>query len=111
MFSKRSALKSFAKFTGKWLFQSLFFNNVAGRRPATLLKKESQAQLFSCEFCGIFKNTFFYRMPLVAASVYTSFINLPYFWQVRNWINITQRLLYTDFYSILLYQTSVPTRA
>ena len=25
-------------------------------------------QVFSCEFCYIFKNTFFYRTPLVAAS-------------------------------------------
>ena len=24
--------------------------------------------MFSCEFCGIFNNTFSYRMPLVAAS-------------------------------------------
>ena len=28
--------------------------------------------MFSCEFCEIFKNTFFYRTPLVAASVPTS---------------------------------------
>ena len=30
---------------------------------------ESPAQVFSCEFCQIFKNTFIYRPPLVAASV------------------------------------------
>ena len=33
-----------------------------------LIKKETLAQLFSCEICEIFKNTFFYRTPLVAAS-------------------------------------------
>ena len=38
--------------------QSLFFNKVAGLRPATLLKKEALAQVFSCEFCEISKNTF-----------------------------------------------------
>ena len=27
-------------------------------RPATLLKKETLAQVFSCEFCKMFKNTF-----------------------------------------------------
>ena len=27
-------------------------------RPATLLKKETLAQVFSCEFCEISKNTF-----------------------------------------------------
>ena len=36
-----------------------FFNKVAGLRPATLLKKETQAQVFSCEFREISKNTFF----------------------------------------------------
>ena len=34
---------------------------------ATLLKKDS-TQVFSCEFCEIFKNTFFYRTHLVTAS-------------------------------------------
>ena len=36
---KKSVLKNFAKLTGKHLFQNLFFNKVAGLRPATLLKK------------------------------------------------------------------------
>ena len=39
--------------------QSLFLNKVARLRPATLLKKETLAQVFSCEFCEIFKNAFF----------------------------------------------------
>ena len=33
----------------------------------TLLKKETLALVFSCEFCEISKNTFFYRTPLMAA--------------------------------------------
>ena len=41
-------------------------------KPTNLLKK-SLAQVFSCKFCKIFKNTFFYRTPLVAASVLTLF--------------------------------------
>ena len=32
------------------------------------IKKETLAQVFSCEFCEISKNTFFHRTPLVAAS-------------------------------------------
>ena len=36
--SEKGVLRSFAKFTGKHLCQSLFFNNVAGLRPVTLLK-------------------------------------------------------------------------
>ena len=42
-------------------------------RLATLLKKETLAQVFSCEFCEIFKDTFFNRIPPVAASVNYSF--------------------------------------
>ena len=32
------------------------------------VNKETLAQVFSCEFCVIYKNTFYYRTPLVAAS-------------------------------------------
>ena len=35
------------------------------------IKKEALAQLLSCEFCEISKNTFFYRTPLVVASLHT----------------------------------------
>ena len=55
---KTSVLKNFAKFIGKHLCRSLFFNKVADLKPATLLKKETPTQVFSCEFCEIFKNTF-----------------------------------------------------
>ena len=43
------------------------FNN---RRPQAynFIKKEALAQVFPCEFCETFKNTFFYRTPPVAAS-------------------------------------------
>ena len=47
---KKSVLRNFAKFTGKHLCQSL-------------------AQVFSCEFCEIFKNTFFSWNTYGAASV------------------------------------------
>ena len=47
---KKSVLKNFAKFTGKHLRLSLFFNEVAGLRPD---------QVFFCKFCGIFKKTLF----------------------------------------------------
>ena len=39
VFCKKGVLRYFAKSTGKHLCQNLFFNKVAGRRPATLLKK------------------------------------------------------------------------
>ena len=58
VFCKKSALKNFAKFTGKHLCQGLFFNKVAGFRPSTLLKKRLW-HVFPCEFCEISQNTFF----------------------------------------------------
>ena len=37
--------------------------------PESLFNKvETLAQVFSCEFCQISKNTFLYRTPLVTAS-------------------------------------------
>ena len=68
VFCTKDGLKNFAKFTGKDLCQSLFFNKVADLRPF-FIKKETLAQIFSCEFCEISRNTFSYRTPLVAASV------------------------------------------
>ena len=37
-------------------------------RPATLLKKRLLAMMFTCEFCKIFKNTYFERTFSVTAS-------------------------------------------
>ena len=73
VFCKKGVLKNFAKFTGKHLCQSFFFNKVAALRPAILLKK-TLAQMFSCEFCEVYKSTFFHRTLLVAASVKYNFI-------------------------------------
>ena len=63
VFCKKGVLKNFANFTGKHLCHGLFFIRAAGLRPATWLKK-TLAHVLSCEFCEIFKNTFFYRTPL-----------------------------------------------
>ena len=40
VYCKKGVLRNFAKFTGKRLCQSLFFNKVTGIRPATLLKRD-----------------------------------------------------------------------
>ena len=50
VFCKKGVLRNFAKFTGKHLCYSLFFNKVAGLRVATLLKKETLAQCFPVKF-------------------------------------------------------------
>ena len=66
-FYKKGVLRNFVKFTGKQLCQGLYLN---------FIKKETLAQLFSCEYCEISKNTFFHRTPLVAASVYSAVLQL-----------------------------------
>ena len=55
VFCKKVVLRNFAKFTGKQLCQ----------RPQAciFIKKETLAQVFSCEFCEIFKNTLFTSPP------------------------------------------------
>ena len=42
---------------------------LANHRPeaCNFIKKETVAQVFSCEFCEIYKNIFYYRTPLLAA--------------------------------------------
>ena len=63
----------------KWRINITYFNNkryylMAWTKmtlPAlacNFIKKESLTQVFSCEFCEISKNTFFYGTPPVAAS-------------------------------------------
>ena len=67
--------RNFAKFTGKHLCQSLFFNKVAGLRPKTcnIIKKETLARVFSCEFCKISENTFFTEHLWTTASFLFNF--------------------------------------
>ena len=57
-YSVKNVLKNFAKFTGKHLCQSLFFNKVAGRRPATLLKKRLWRKCFPGNFAKFLRKPF-----------------------------------------------------
>ena len=66
---KIGVLKNFTKFTGKPLCQNLFFNKI--------LKKETLAQVFSCEFCEFFKNTFLTKRLRTTAFIITKLFNLP----------------------------------
>ena len=54
---KKGVFENFTKFTGKHLYQSLNFN-----------KKDTLAQVFSCEFCEAFKDSFFTEHLWTAAS-------------------------------------------
>ena len=48
--AKKGVLRNFTKFTRRHLCQSLIFNNVAGLRPATLLKKGLWHKCFPVHF-------------------------------------------------------------
>ena len=48
-----------------------------------VVQRCSAKKVFSCEFCEIFKNTFFYRASPLAASVFFFFFFLVLFWQVN----------------------------
>ena len=73
LFCKKGVLRNFTKFTGKHLCQSPYFNN--------FIKIEFLAQVFSCQFYEISKNTFFHRIPLVDASAVCFFEELcPKIW-------------------------------
>ena len=50
VFCKKGVLTNFAKFTGEHKYQSLFFNKVAGLRPAALLKKRFWHRCFPMNF-------------------------------------------------------------
>ena len=58
VFCRKGVLRNFAKFTGKHLCHSLFFNKVAGLRPATLLKKRLWHRCFPVNFAKFLKTPF-----------------------------------------------------
>ena len=55
VFCRKGVLRNFAKFTGKHLCQSFFFNKVSGLRPATLLKKRIWHRCFPANFAKFLK--------------------------------------------------------
>ena len=58
VFCQKGVLRNFAKFTGKHLCQSLFFNKVADLRPATLLKKRLWHRCFPVNFAKFLRIPF-----------------------------------------------------
>ena len=58
VFYIKGVFRNFPKLTGKYLRQTLLFNNVAGLRPATLLKKSLWHMCFSVNFAKFFGTPF-----------------------------------------------------
>ena len=59
VFCKKGVLENFAKFTGKHLYQSLFFNKVADLRPVTFLKKRLRHRCFPVNFANFLRTPIF----------------------------------------------------
>ena len=107
MFCKKDVLINFAKFTGKYLCQILFFNKVAGLSLQFYWKRDSGTGVL----LWILRNTrytFSYRTPPVAASE-----NKPYFliclktrngvltYYKRSLVKASDSLIYVSTYLIL----------
>ena len=58
VFCKKGVLRNFGKFTGKHQCQSLFFNKVAGLRPATLLEKRPWHRCFRVNIVKFLRTSF-----------------------------------------------------
>ena len=58
VFCKKGVLRNFTELTGKHLHQSLFFNKVAGLRPAALLKKRLWHRCFPLNFVKFLRTPF-----------------------------------------------------
>ena len=69
------------------------------------MDRETLAQMFSCEFCEISKNSFSYRTPPIAASVMAVFI--VYFVAMRMIKISLKRILHTKMVETELHSTDL----
>ena len=78
MFFKKVTLTNFAKFTGKHLCRSLYFNKIAGQKPATLLKKRLRWRRFPVNFAKLLTTTFLRNTSrdCFCVSVYPKFFSI-----------------------------------
>ena len=75
-FYKKGVLRNFTKLTGEHLCQGLFFNKVAGLRPATRLEKRLWHRCFPVNFVK-FLRTPFLKEHLWWLLLYSLYIDYP----------------------------------
>ena len=63
VFCKKGVFRIFTKFTGKHMCQSIFFNEVADLRPATLLKTRLWHKCFPVNFDKFLRTPFYIEHP------------------------------------------------
>ena len=78
-----SVLKNFAKFTGKHLCQSVFFNNAADSKPATLLKRKFLHRYSPVNFAKLWLLLYIWRHLLQKHILYLQ-------WLLHMWDNLHQ---------------------
>ena len=66
-------LKHFTVFTWKHLCWSFFLIKLKALRPETLLK-QTPTQVFSCEYCSVFKNNFFEEQDFLIMTIWLLFL-------------------------------------
>ena len=92
---KKGVLRNFSKFTGKHLHQSLFFNKVAGLRPATLLKKMLWHRCFPLNFQKFLRTPF---LQNTSGRLLLEFVNFSskffaeYMWTSQEMFSILQAI-------------------
>ena len=72
------------------MFFKTFFPKFTRLKLANLFKNETLAQVFSCEFCGIFKNIFLPENLRVTVSGSWWWFFSPYYSDLLNWFVIFQ---------------------
>ena len=86
---KKGVLRNSTKFTGKHLCQRLFFNKVAGLRPATLLKKSLWHRCFPVNFVEFLRTPFLQNtsgrlLLYISSSKYARILNMQELHRVLN---------------------------
>ena len=99
VFSMKSVLKDFVKFTGKHLCRSLFLNEVAGLRPATSLKNRLLHICFTVNFAKCLRTPFLRntsgRLLLKTHMITTSFTKR--YFQYSHYYKVSIVLHYRHF--------------
>ena len=95
---KKGVLRNFTKFTWKHLCQSLYFNEVAGLSPATLLIKRLWHRCFPVKFAKFLRTSFLtehFQWLLLTAP---NFVSVPRLCTIQNASNsLTKAQLRTPF--------------
>ena len=99
-FCKVGVLIDFAKFTGKHLYQSLFFNHLEASRlqiVKKIIKKETSYGL-----CGVFTNTFYRVHPLVHPLQSTASVSANLYFLLSHISHISHIYIYIKYIYIYI---------